>query len=405
MRIKRIVLICILLLRPLYGDTSLVIDNSETKIPLSLIKETKTAIQRGTDFLIGEQMGDGSWLKSPAITALVCMALYKSQSTKLNTTTSKVIQLGRSFILNNVQQNGAIASDNRYINYSTSICLASLAIMANKNDFEIMRNARHFLINSQITEERLIQLKKEYKNFTDNKNFIGGIGYGSEGPTAPDLSNTQWALEALYLTEFLDTENYGASKQDIDKSKLAWKNALLFLRKVQNIPKSSESIWVVSDEKYDGGFIYQPGSSKASGTIDNKLGENNIGLRAYGSMTYAGLKSMIYANLDKDDFRVKAAIEWGKRHYTVDENPNMGAEGYFYYLLTLSKALSVYGSETIVSSDGKTHYWKIDVIKKLLNLQNGNGSWDNKKSGRWMEKVPSLVTAYALISLEVICDF
>ena len=34
------------------------------------------------------------------------------------------------------------------------------------------------------------------------------------------------------------------------------------------------------------------------------------GLRSYASMTYAGLKSMIYAGLDRDDPRVKAALDY-----------------------------------------------------------------------------------------------
>ena len=32
-------------------------------------------------------------------------------------------------------------------------------------------------------------------------------------------------------------------------------------------------------------------------------------LRSYGGMTYAGLKSMAYAKLTRDDPRVKAAVE------------------------------------------------------------------------------------------------
>ena len=38
-------------------------------------------------------------------------------------------------------------------------------------------------------------------------------------------------------------------------------------------------------------------------------------------MTYAGLKSFLYAGVSKDDPRVKAAVEWVRKHYTVTENP------------------------------------------------------------------------------------
>ena len=40
-------------------------------------------------------------------------------------------------------------------------------------------------------------------------------------------------------------------------------------------------------------------------------------------MTYAGLKSMIYAGLSRDDPRVKAVLSYIIQHYTVDENPGL----------------------------------------------------------------------------------
>ena len=40
-------------------------------------------------------------------------------------------------------------------------------------------------------------------------------------------------------------------------------------------------------------------------------------------MTYAGIKSMIYCGVDKDDPRVKKAYEWIKKNYSVEKNPGM----------------------------------------------------------------------------------
>ena len=51
------------------------------------------------------------------------------------------------------------------------------------------------------------------------------------------------------------------------------------------------------------------------------------GPASYGNMTYAGLKSMIFAGVDADDPRVKAAWEWVHKFYTVKENPGMGQNG------------------------------------------------------------------------------
>ena len=34
-------------------------------------------------------------------------------------------------------------------------------------------------------------------------------------------------------------------------------------------------------------------------------------------MTYTGLKTFLYAGVGKDDPRVKAAVDWIRRHYTL----------------------------------------------------------------------------------------
>ena len=72
-------------------------------------------------------------------------------------------------------------------------------------------------------------------------------------------------------------------------------------------------------------------------------------VRSYGSMTYAGLKSMIYCGLTKDDPRVKAAWNWIRKNWTLDINPGMqfsnpkdpkaGESGLYYYYHTLARAL------------------------------------------------------------------
>jgi squalene-hopene/tetraprenyl-beta-curcumene cyclase len=122
------------------------------------------------------------------------------------------------------------------------------------------------------------------------------------------------------------------------------------------------------------------------------------GLRSYGSMTYAGFKSMIHAGLKQDDPRVKAAYEWIRKNYTLDENPGMGAQGLYYYYHTYAKALAALGDENIIDAKGTSHNWRAELADKYIKLQNADGSWINK-TPRWMEGDPNLVTAYALLSL------
>ena len=120
-------------------------------------------------------------------------------------------------------------------------------------------------------------------------------------------------------------------------------------------------------------------------------------------MTYAGLKSMIYARLSKDDPRVKAAVDWVCRHFTFEENPGMGSSGLYYYLHTCAKALAVYGRDVLHDAQGKPHHWRNELTSRLLKLQRPDGSWVND-DGRWWESIPELTTGYAMLALEIARD-
>ena len=104
-------------------------------------------------------------------------------------------------------------------------------------------------------------------------------------------------------------------------------------------------------------------------------------------------------DLKKDDPRVVAAVEWARRHFTVSENPGMGAAGHFYYLLALTKALDVHGTREIVLESGGIVDWRRAVILELIQRQQADGSWVNTDSARWMERDPVLVTAYSILAL------
>lgn len=388
-------IVSLALLLPLhcFGANEIPTGSTLPKIDESLLRESEASIQRAVNYLTDKQGEDGSWCKHPAITGLVCMALHSSHS-KLNPQIRiDAVEKGRQYILKFVQKDGSIwmaGSEREYPNYTTAICLSTLAIINNTADEQILRNGRKFLIDSQLDEDN-----KANPTSKDNPSY-GGMGYSKSGPGAPDLSNTQWALEALYLTDYLDREPKAKSPSDTKKADLAWGNAVMFLSRLQHVPESNDQVWVVKDKNDPsyGGFVYKPDESKADEKFEFK------GLRSYGSMTYAGLKSMIYARLKKDDPRVKAAVEWASKNYTLDQNPGMGPEGHYYYLTTFAKAHAVLGDDFIVSPDGKKCQWRVDMIKKLLELQKGKGEWYNDKHGRWMETIPELVTAYSLMAME-----
>lgn len=128
----------------------------------------------------------------------------------------------------------------------------------------------------------------------------------------------------------------------------------------------------------------------------------NGGLRSYASMTYAGLKSMIYCGAGPDDARVKAAVSWIRKHYTVKENPGMGQNGIYYYIHTFAKALAAVGETEFADSMGTKHDWRVDLIEHLAAEQKENGSWVNS-TPRWNEGDPNLASAFALLALSY-CD-
>ena len=115
-------------------------------------------------------------------------------------------------------------------------------------------------------------------------------------------------------------------------------------------------------------------------------------------MTYAGLKSMIYAGVDKDDHRVKAATTWIRKHYDLDSNPGMGDAGLYYYYHTFAKTMDALGEDTFVDDEGNKHNWKQELVAELGSRQNPDGSWTNKNE-RWLEAEASLATAYSLLAL------
>jgi squalene-hopene/tetraprenyl-beta-curcumene cyclase len=206
----------------------------------------------------------------------------------------------------------------------------------------------------------------------------GGAGYGSH--SRPDLSNTSFLIDALHAA--------GAQADDP-----ALDRALVFVSRCQNL-ESPHNTTEFAAKVNDGGFYYTiaaGGESQAGKTPDG-------GLRSYGSMTYAGLKSMIFCGVGPDDPRVKAAYEWARKHYTLTENPGMGADGMYYYFHTFAKALDAVGDDTLVDAGGASHDWRRELAERLFELQKDDGSWVNA-SQRWLESDPNLTTAYSLLAL------
>ncbi|HMJ90443.1 MAG TPA: hypothetical protein VK530_11530, partial [Candidatus Acidoferrum sp.] len=178
---------------------------------------------------------------------------------------------------------------------------------------------------------------------------------------------------------------------------LNWAAAIQFIQTCQNLPGVNNQEWVSTDTRDRGGFVYDPATTK-SASVTNASGK--VSLRSYGSISYAGLLSYLYADVKQSDPRVQAVLDWLHSNYSLTENPGLDQQGYYYYLHLMTKALNAADVDTFDTKSGKVD-WRREVAMRLINLQKNDGSFQND-NGRWWEKDANLVTAYAVLSLEMI---
>jgi len=353
---------------------------------LSYKLEIQRAIDRGNKWLRENQDPEtGAWgdPDQPAFTALALSALRGDPSLGENAPLSPEVVKGYEFLLTKVKTDGGIYGKGLAC-YNTSLSMMALLAWEDERTTKPLLAARRFLINQQSDFDA--------RGEADNV-FDGGIGYGGTYAHS-DLSNTHLVLGALYHSKTLVAD--GSATELDRRMELDWDAAIEFVSRCQNLPESNKEDWVSPAPDDRGGFVYFPGSSKA-GTVETADGRT--ALRSYGSMSYAGLLSLVYADLEEDDPRLEAVLDWLSSNYTVEANPGMNQEGLYYYYHTMAKALSILNYQEFPLADGTVVHWRKDLSKKLFDLQQPDGSWKNA-DGRWWENDPVLVTCYAVLSLE-----
>jgi squalene-hopene/tetraprenyl-beta-curcumene cyclase len=366
--------------------------------PADITKDHLKHVMRFAAQYLREQQKKGVWevamgpksFPEPGVTALVVLALIKSDKQYDIGRDKALIEPPLDWLVSLQHEDGSIWHKlTGYSTYTTSVALMALSASGSSKYADAVAKARNHLVGAQLDEGEEIG--------TDNWHY-GGIGYGSDA--RPDLSNAQLALEALH-------------EAGLDKESETWKKALVFLNRCQNRTESNDkTIEVEVDGKSkklapgnDGGASYCPGG------IDNPPGYVSNGdtetPRSYGSMTYALIKSFLYAGLKKDDPRVKAAVGWISKNWSLSEHPGFEHEsdpvarqaGVYYYYHTFAKALHAYGEPKIKDTDGIEHDWSRELILTLMKLQGDDGSFANKNE-KWLESNKTLATAYALLALD-----
>jgi len=332
-------------------------------------QEINAVLSKAINYFKSSQGQDGSFapkLAGPGVSALVAAGLLKNGTSPSEPVLAKTL----AYLEKQVKKDGGVYS--KFLaNYTTSVAVMAFREANQDGKYDaILKNAGRFLQGLQYDE----------RNTEAKDARFGGFGYDGKSP--PDMSNSAFAVEALLAA--------GLSKDDP-----AVKKALQFIGRCQNLAgEFNDQPFAKKTTKEDeGGFVYRPDPD------DKKHQTAEGGLRSLGSMTYGGLKSFLFAGVSKDDPRVKAAVGWMRKHYTLDENPGMGKAGLYYYYHTFGKAMTALGEDPFVDAAGKKHAWRRELFEALKSRQQADGSWHNQGDKTFGEANPDLATAFAVLSL------
>ena len=353
--------------------------------PAELIEprpQMEAEYERGVDFLMAARGPSGMWEMygqvEPGISSLAATALLGSK----REAPRAVAMLVLDELLTMQKKDGSIHGGHHAV-YTTSVAIGALVAGGRDQDKGAIDRAVRYLRVTQADEG---------EGYSEDEKFYGGIGYG--GDLRPDLSNLQYAMQAMHQA--------GVGEKDS-----AFQRAIKFLERSQNRAESNPGEYFDQGSEVpiragnDGGAVYYPGNSMA-GT--EELPDGRVIARSYGSMTYALLKCYVFAGLTIEDPRVHAAVEWISARWTLEVNPGFdtmkdpraGFQGLYYYYLSVAQALDAAKIEQIDTPSGRKHLWRAELAAKLASLQASNGSWVNLDAPRWYEGDPVLCTAYAL---------
>ena len=325
-------------------------------------EDAKASVERGLQYLRGREAADGSWSKSVGVTALALQGFLQSPKGYQESDGTFITQ-PIAFLLAHRRPDGSVTEGDVNQGYNTATTVSALVATRNPKYQPVIDGGARYLKSIQIDEA---------KNYQPKDAWYGGIGYSDDGN--PDLSNQYLALTAL-------------RDASVDPKDPVWQKALKFISRSQNRSESNDQKWAGND----GGFIYMPGAN--TGPFK--------GTESYGTMTSAGLITLLYSGVDKQDPRVKDAYNWMRAHYTLDTVPGTPLkDGLYYYYHAFAQCMLAYGEPTLTDSKGVRHNWRNELALKLMSLQRTDGSWVNKDSALWWQDNPELVTAWSVKALD-----
>ena len=374
-------------------------------------EETRQVIQRGTEFLVKGQHEDGSFGKyrEIGVTSAALHALLLSDG-KFRSPDNPATRSALAFLLKHIQPDGRISDSRGYDNYKTSLGVMALNSLSGEEYAKLLKAMAEARTISpekaaELAKEKVLKSAEKWlsqQQATEANGFerdrdpgYGGQGYG--GVPAPDLSNSQFAVEAMY-------------GMGLRRGHPFFTRMEIFLNRTQNLRKVND---LTDKAKFpelqnfevqdDGGFGYAPMSSKAD-QKENERGK--LVSPSYASITAAGLKCLLQLGATRDDPRIQGALSWLARNYTLEHNaglevpgkPAKGSQGLYYFYWTFARAMGQLGEPKLKLPDGQEIAWPGQLAAKLKALQREDGSWTNEQD-RWQEGDPYLVTSYCLVAL------
>ena len=360
-------------------------------------KVAKDLVTKGVDYIVSKVRKDGTWAMEgkykfpPAVTALALKCILQDPRYNVN---SPIVEKGFQALLKYQQKDGGIYDPKMgRSNYCTSIAVCALATANSPKYKSNLDRAVKFLRSIQIQAGTLSRDKKggkEGEKIEAGHPFIGGVSYGKHG--RPDMNNLGWWMQAMHEA---------GVKGDDPQMQLALK----FVNRCQNRTESNDLPWAKEKGTNDGGMIYAPAKRdiKVPESKANPKGDDK-NFASYGSISYAGMKSMLYANVGKNDPRVKELFAWLRRNWTLDHNPGVEPgrkhQGQYFYYNAMSSALSAFGKDSFKVKGNKEINWRVELVRALQERIAPDGSWHNDKASRWAEDQKILVTCYEVLALE-----
>ncbi len=377
----------------------------EVSRPDDLRHRMLSAYTKAGDWLVSGQSKEGAWLQGPpgrqapsvAYTSLAVDSLSRAPK-ELQERYQDSIRRGADYIFSRRNEDGSFGEGptGAFLKtYATAVALMALHSADSEKYADAIRGAQAYLKQNQLKEGE----------------HLGGSGYGDDKPfsdkkTIANLSTTGFTAEALKDSGLPQDDEF-------------WKLVVTFVRKCQNNSETNTDKEFVAKLKAAGLSVGNDGGLYYSALADPKLHKAGtvkvIGvetIKSYGSMTYHGIKTYIYAGLGKDSPEVKSAIDWARKNYSVDAHPGFPHDkakrshlrGLYYYLLVMTRALDAIGERPFRTFDGKEHDWPVEVAEHFLSTMKNDTMWVNENPA-WWENDPLLVTSYVLKTLDTLFPY